>query len=189
MNMQLDKNSLDKYNLTEEELQLTMSGYKPQSIKANDFFLKEGHICNYIGFVKNGLLRAYIFDDYANEITTDFYPEGSLIISFDSFNNRVPSKGNIRAIEDSELLVISFEKQKELYRLVPAWNQICKDLADAKSREMLERTKQFQTISATERYKKFCAENPSILQRATLGHIASYIGVNIATLSRIRKKE
>lgn len=187
--MQLDKKSLDKYNLTEEELLLTMSGYKPQNIKANDFFLKEGHICNYIAFVTRGLLRAYIFDDFANEITTEFYPEGSLIIAFDSFNNRVPSKENIRAVEDSELMAISFEKQKELYQLVPAWNQICKDLADSNSREMMERAKQFQTMSATERYKKFCSENPTILQRATLGHISSYLGVNIATLSRIRKKK
>lgn len=187
--MQLDKNSLDKYNLTQEELNLTMRGYRPLSIKANDFFLKEGNVCNYIGLVKSGLLRAYIFDDFANEITTEFYPEGSLIISFDSFNNRVPSKENIRAIEDSELMVIGFEKQKELYQLVPAWNQICKDLADSKSREMMERAKQFQIMSATERYKKFCSENSTILQRATLGHIASYIGINIATLSRIRKKK
>jgi len=187
--MQLDKNSLDKYSLTQKELNLTMSGYRPQSLKANDFFLKEGQVCNYIGLVKSGLLRAYIFDDFANEITTEFYPEGSLIISFDSFNNRVPSKENIRAVEDSELMAISFEKQKELYELVPAWNQICKDLADSNSREMMERAKQFQTMSATERYNKFCTENPTILQRATLGHIASYIGVNIATLSRIRRKK
>ena len=187
--MQIDKDSLDKYNLTEEELQLTMSRYVPQSIKANEFFLKEGQVSNQIGMVTKGLLRSFIFDDMANEITTAFYPEGSLIISFESFNNRVPSKENIRAIEDSELMVISFEKQKELYRLIPAWNQICKDLADANSRKMMERANQFQTMSATERYRKFCADNPDILQRVTLGHIAAYLGINIATLSRIRKKK
>lgn len=186
--MKLDKDSLNKYKLTEEELKLTMSSYVPQTLKANEFFLKEGKVCNYIGFVTKGILRAYIFDDFANEITTEFYPEGSLIISFDSFNNQIPSKENIRAIEDSELMVISFEKQKELYRLVPAWNQICKDLADSVSREMIERTRLFQTMTAKERYNDFCKKNPDILQRVTLGCIASYIGVDIATLSRIRKK-
>ncbi|MFZ5946827.1 MAG: Crp/Fnr family transcriptional regulator [Stygiobacter sp.] len=186
--MKLDKDSLNKYKLTEEELKLTMSSYVPQTFKANEFFLKEGKVCNYIGFVTKGILRAYIFDDFANEITTEFYPEGSLIISFDSFNNQIPSKENIRAVEDSELMVISFEKQKELYRLVPTWNQICKDLADSVSREMIERTKQFQTMTATERYNDFCKKHPDILQRVTLGYIASYIGVDIATLSRIRKK-
>ena len=186
--MKLDKHSLDKYNLSEEEIQLTMNSYVPQSIKANEFFLKEGNICEYIGFVTKGLLRAYIYDDKANEITTEFYPEGTLIISFDSFNNRLPSKENIRAIEDTELMVISFERQKELYKLVAPWNQICKDLADVISREMIERTRLFQTMSATERYQDFCKKHPIILQKATLGHIASYIGVDIATLSRIRKK-
>jgi len=186
--MKLDKNSLKKYNLTEEEQKLTMGSYTLMSLKANDFFLKEGEICHYIGFVTKGILRAYIFDDFANEITTEFYPEGSLIISFESFNNQTPSKENIRAIEDTELMVISFEKQKELYQLVPAWNQICKDLADSISKEMLERTRQFQTMTATERYNDFCKKHPDILQRVTLGCVASYIGVDIATLSRIRKK-
>lgn len=186
--MQLDKHSLDKYKLTEEEIKLTMSSYVPQTIKAHEFFLKEGQVCNYIGFVTKGLLRAFVFDDFANEITTEFYPEGSLIISFDSFNNRVPSKENIKAIEDTELMLVSFERQKELYQLVPAWNQICKDLADTISQDMIERARLFQTMSATERYSDFCKKNPTILQKANLGHIASYIGVDIATLSRIRKK-
>ena len=74
--------------MTEEEISLTMSGYVPLTVEANDFFLKEGDVCNYIGFVAKGLLRSFIYDDYANEITSDFFPENTLIISFDSFNNR-----------------------------------------------------------------------------------------------------
>jgi len=187
--MRLDENSIKKYNLSEDEINLTMSGYIPMSIKANDYFLEEGKVCNYIGFVTKGLFRSYFYDDNANEITTDFFSEGSLIIAFDSFNNRTPSKEYIKAIVDSELMSVSYEKQKELYEKVPAWNQICKDLADVKSREMLERASRFQTMSASERYTEFCKEYPDILQRATLGHIASYIGIDIATLSRIRKKK
>ncbi len=187
--MRLDENSIKKYNLTEEEIQLTMSGYIPMSVKANEYFLEEGRVCNYIGFVTKGLFRSYFYDDNANEITTDFFPEGTLIIAFDSFNNRTPSKEFIKAIVDSELMSISYEKQKELYDKVPAWNQICKDLADVKTREMLDRASRFQTMSATDRYYAFCKECPDILQQATLGHIASYIGVDIATLSRIRKKK
>ncbi len=187
--MKLDENSIKKYNLTEDEISLTMNGYVPKSIKANDYFLKENEICNYIGFVTKGLFRSFFYDDFANEITTDFFPEGTLIIAFDSFNNRTPSKEYIKANEDSELMTISYKKQKELYNKIPAWNQICKDLADLKSREMIERAKQFQTMKATERYQTFCKEHPDILQRTTLGHIASYLGIDIATLSRIRRKK
>jgi CRP-like cAMP-binding protein len=187
--MQLNKNSLDKYNLTGEELQLTMSSYTPLQINANDFFLKEGQVCSNIGFVIKGLLRSYFYDDHANEITTAFFPEGTLIIASDSLNNRVQSKEYIKAIEDSELRVISYERQNELYQLVPKWHEICKDLADRFSREMLERAGSFQTLTAAERYNKFCRENPQLLQRVNLGYIASYIGVDNATLSRIRKKK
>ncbi|MFZ5941246.1 MAG: Crp/Fnr family transcriptional regulator [Bacteroidota bacterium] len=186
--MQLGPESISKYKLSEEELKITMSGYTPLSVPANGFFLKEGEVCPYIGFVTKGLLRSYTYDDRANEITREFYPDNSLIISMDSFNNQVPSKENIRAIEDSELMVISFEKQKELYELVPVWNRICKELADQAGNALITRSYRFQTLSAAERYRLFCEEHPQLLQRATLGHIASYLGVDIATLSRIRKK-
>ncbi len=186
--MDISKWNIEKYNLTNEEMRLTMESYAARSVKANQFFLKEGEICNYIGYVTKGLLRSYFYDDKANEITTNFFPEGSLIIALESFNNRLPSKEYIKAIEDSELSVVSYERQNELYRLVPAWNQICKDLADIKLGEMLNRTEKLQTLSASERYQQFCKEFPQLLQRVNLGFIASYIGVDNATLSRIRKK-
>jgi hypothetical protein len=62
-------------------------------------------------------------------------------------------------------------------------------MADYMSTEMQKRVNRFQTESATERYRLFCEEYPTVLQRATLGSIASYIGVDLATLSRIRKKK
>ena len=66
--MQINNNSNDFLNLTEQEKMLTMSKYTPLNIKANDFFLKIGQVSNNIGFVTKGLLRSYFFDDKANEI-------------------------------------------------------------------------------------------------------------------------
>lgn len=74
-----------------------------------------------------------------------------------------------------------------LYKLLPAWHQICKDLGDIKISEMLNRAEILQTLSASERYQRFCKEYPQLLQRVNLGYIASFIGVDNATLSRIRK--
>lgn len=187
--MNIDKWTIEKYNFTEEEIKLTLSRFIPKIVKENEFLLKAGEVSNYIGYVNIGLLRSFFYDDQANEITTNFFPEGSLIIVADSFNNRIPSKEYVKAIEDSELSVISYQEQMELYKLLPAWHQICKDLGDIKISEMLNRAKSFQTLSASERYQKFCNEYPQLLQRVNLGYIASYIGVDNATLSRIRKKK
>lgn len=186
--MQIRSDMANYYGLSESDVELTMSNYIPTSLKANEFFLEEEKICDKIGFVKSGMFRSYFYDDFANQITTNFYPPGSLIISFDSFNNQVPSKENIIACVDSELLVIGYEDQKAIYEKIPVWQQICRDLADQISKDMMERSVQFQTLSATERYKKFCKESPEVLQTVALTHIASFLGIDNATLSRIRKK-
>jgi CRP-like cAMP-binding protein len=187
--MDINKWSIEKYNLTEEEVKLTLSYFAPKMIKQNEYFLKEGEISNFIGYVTKGLLRSYFYDDQANEITTGFFAEGSLIIAEESFNNRTHAKECIKAIEDSELSIISYDRLMKLYELIPAWNHIGKDLRDIKISEMLKRAESFQILSASERYHKFCQEYPHLLQRVNLGYIASYIGVDNATLSRIRKKK
>lgn len=177
------------YGLSDDEIDQTFKSYYHENINANEFFLKQDMISDKIAYLKKGLLRAFFYNDNADEVTTQFFTEGSLIISFESFNNQIPSKENIIATENSELMVITYKKQKELYQTIPQWNQICKDLADFKSREMIERAAQFQTLSATERYNLFCKQNPEIIQKVALRHIASYLGIDIATLSRIRKKK
>lgn len=187
--MQLNKQIFSNYKLTPQAVQQTMGCYTPLELKANQFFLKEGRVCDKIGYVIKGLLRAYFRNEEGDETTTQFFTEGSLIISFESFNNQVPAKENIVGVTDAALMVITYKKQKELYELIPEWNLICKDLADIKSREMAERAIQFQTMTATERYRNFCREQPAVLQMAPLGHIASYLGIDIATLSRIRRKK
>jgi predicted transcriptional regulator len=42
-------------------------------------------------------------------------------------------------------------------------------------------------LSAKERYEQLLKEQPHILQRVSLGHIASYLGISAETLSRIRR--
>jgi len=187
--MEVNQNLLELYGLSPAETELTMSAYTPLNLKQNDFFLKQGKVSDKIGFVISGLLRTYRYDDQGEEVTTQFYPAGSLVISFESFNHQVPSDENIVASTDAALMVIAYDKQKELYQKIPAWNQICRDLADVKSREMIERSLQFQTLSATERYRRFCHDHPEVIKVAPLRHIASFLGIDIATLSRIRRKK
>lgn len=186
--MKVESNIPHYYGLSEEELKITMTSYVPEKYKAGEYFLKEGQTADKIGFVKKGIFRSFFYNDNADDITTQFYQEGSLIISFESFNNQVPAKENIAAMTAAELMTISYDKQKQLYEQIPAWNQICKDLADQISKDMIERATQFQTLSATERYMDFCRQNPEIIKNIALKHIASYLGIDIATLSRIRKK-
>lgn len=187
--MEINENMFRHYGLTESDMNHTMRSFYPENVMVNSYFLKQGNISDKIGFVKTGVLRAFFYDDEANEVTTQFYQSVSLILSIDSFNNQIPSNENIVAMDDSELFIINYQKLKELYQLVPVWQQICKDIADRKSNDSIARTIQFQTLSATERYRQFCKQYPEVIRKVALRHIASYLGIDIATLSRIRKKK
>ena len=45
------------------------------------------------------------------------------------------------------------------------------------------------TLPAKERYEQFQEQFPEVCQRAQLGFIASYVGVTLPTLSRIRSQK
>lgn len=177
------------FGFSETEWELTAQHFTAETLEAKKHFLKEGEIASKLGFVKNGLLRSYYYNDDAKDITLQFFTKGTVVISADSFNNKVPAIENIVAYETTELLTITCDKMEELYAKVPRWQLICKDVADLKNKNLLDRTREFQTLTATERYQNFCEQYPRVIMKVPLSHIASYLGIDIATLSRLRKKQ
>jgi CRP-like cAMP-binding protein len=188
MAMNIKELLVQKYKLSDYELEITTSSFILKSFKAKEIFLEQGYVSNHLGFIKSGIFRSFYFDNNANEITTHFFQANSVVISVNSFIDQTVSKEAIVAIEDSELFVITYQKLQELYQSVPVWQLICKDFAEITNKSLLARLSQFQTLSATERYHTFCSNNPDIVKKVALRHIASYLGIDIATLSRIRKK-
>ncbi len=177
-----------KYQLTDYEFEKTISSYVPKTLKSKELFLEQGSVSNALGFIRSGLLRSYYFDSNADEITTHFFQIDTVVISVNSFVDQIKSTESIVAVEDSELYVITYERLQELYKAVPKWQLICKDFGEITNKSLLARLSQFQTLSATERYQAFCNQNPDVVKKVALRHIASYLGIDIATLSRIRKK-
>lgn len=176
------------YKLTDQELESSLSYFLPEALQAKKYFLKEGNVADKIAYVRSGLLRSFIYNDNADDITTHFFHAGTVVISIYSFNNQVQSRENIVAVEDSDLLVISREKMQLLQQQIPVWAQIAKDTDEYKFNQQMNRSIRFQTLSATERYQQLMEKHPEIIQKVPLRNVASYLGIDIATLSRIRKK-
>ena len=186
--MDLKEKLRELYKLSDKELELTFECFLPEKIAAKSFFVKQGKVSDRLAYVHKGLFRSFIYDEDTNDITTHFFQAGTVLISMDSFNRQIPSKENIIAVEDSEVLVITYERMAELSRQVTVWKQIAKSVDEYKFTEQMNRTIRFQTLSASERYQLLLQKNPQIIQKVALRHIASYLGIDIATLSRIRKK-
>lgn len=175
------------YGFTETDWNETLSRFEPETIPTKSLFLETGKVATRLGYLRTGLMRSYFYDDQANDITTHFFKQGTVVISMKSFNDQVPSRENIIAMEDCELDVITYLQMQELMEAVPAWRQIAKDTDELKFNDLMNRSIQLQTLSASERYQLFVRKHPDILQRVALRHIASYLGIDIATLSRIRR--
>lgn len=179
---------IDKFKFTGSEIEITKELHDYEIINAKDFFVKEGKVATKLGIVQTGLFRTYFNDKNGDEITTAFHEPNNLLLSINSFNNQVKSKENIVAIETSKVMTITLANWNELNIKVPKWREVCKVTGDYAGMYLQKRAREFQTLSASDRYHKFCKEHPLVYQKATLGQIASYLGIDIATLSRIRRK-
>ena len=155
--------------------------------KKGTVILKEGEICNHLYFIKKGFARGFISQN-GKDITSWFAFENDVATPFYSFVTRKPGFENIEILEDSTLYAISYENIQQLYRQFPEFNLIGRIVTEKYYIELMTRTISFQFQSAKERYLQLLTNQPQLLHRASLGLIASYLGISQETLSRIRTK-
>ncbi|MDF1576575.1 MAG: Crp/Fnr family transcriptional regulator [Bacteroidales bacterium] len=178
---------IEHYGFTDRDWEETVSRFRPETLPARSFFLEKGQVASRLAYLRSGMMRSFFYDDQANDISTHFFRQGTVVISMKSFSGQVPSRENIIAMEDCEMDVITHAQMLELMEKVPAWRQIAKDVDEFKYNALMNRSIQRQTLTASERYRLFVKKYPDILQKVALKHIASYLGIDIATLSRIRR--
>ncbi len=155
--------------------------------RKGSFYIKEGQSSAGLFIIKKGLVRMF-YKKNDKEINSLFAIEKEVITSSRTFFSGLPSKENIQFLEDSIIYSISRNNLFELCDLYPEINTIERLATEAYSIALEDRIFSLQTLSATERYDELVRDYPQILQRVSLGHVASYLGVTLETISRIRKK-
>ncbi len=176
------------FNFSEADWQETISRFRSETMDPKTLFLEKGKVADRIALIQSGLMRSFFYNDNADDITTHFFREGNVVISMKSFNLQVPSEEYIVAMEQCKLLVATYKDMHELAERIPAWKKIISTVDHQKFNQQMKRSIQLQTLTAPERYQLFMEKHPEILRRVALKHVASYLGIDIATLSRIRKK-
>ena len=175
-------------SLTADELTTFCDAFEYKSLKKNEFFLKEGQICDFIGLLSSGVVIYFKSMDNGNEVTLHFAFEGDWVNNNLSRLNNSPSTVNIKAIEDSEMLVLKQKDLTELYLKIPKIERLGRILTEQAFVKFVEQTIDFQVLSAKERYENLLKKHPEIFQKVQLYHIANYLGIAPKSLSRIRKE-
>src|SRR5919202_2100478 len=178
----------EKVSSTEEELRLCTSYFTPKKLRKRQYLLQEGDVCNRLAFVEKGALYSYSIDAKGVQHVIQFAFEGWWIADLYSFFTRTPSKLNIEALEESELLLLEREQHQKLLQEVPKYETYTRILYQNAYVALQQRIEGTLGLSAEEKYSRLMEQHPAILHRVPLHLIASYLGVTPETLSRIRKQ-
>jgi CRP-like cAMP-binding protein len=174
-------------SLNDKEWQILTGVIETKTLRKNNYFLMQGQICNSIAFINTGSMIYFKLLETGKETTTDFAFTGDWVTDNRSRLNLTPSLINIKAIEDSELLIISNKNLNECYNRIPKLEKLGRILIEQAFVKIAQQSIDLQTLSASQRYEKMLHEYPEIFQKVPLYHIANYLGIAPKSLSRIRK--
>lgn len=154
-----------------------------------DFLLRQDEICQYSFFIEKGIVRKFYLTEDGKEITTDLCFADDLVVSFQSYTLQTPSLEFIQAIENTQVTVTDHKKFQQLKTSFPKLLELDLMMTEYYAMWLENRLHRFRTLDATERYRELIAEHPHFVRNVQLTYIASYLGISLETLSRIRAKK
>ncbi len=176
-------------SLTLDELHYIRSLSIERKLRRKQFLLCEGEVCRYKAFVAKGLLRHYRVTEDGTENIIRFVAENEWTTEPESFMDKTPSKYNIEALEDTEVLLWTHENMHKLIAAIPQVKTVLDKLMLKSIGAIQNRLFMHLSYTAEEKYQDFISSFPNIFARVPLHMVASYLGVSSKTLTRIRHEQ
>lgn len=170
----------------QSEIKIALESFLPLLLKKNEFLVKEKEICTHFCYIESGILQHAIEVD-GDEKTTYLGLRNSVTSSLKSFLDEVPSQKSIKALVDTQLLVIDFKKFQHLLHNNTAFHHFYFKLIEKQIMLIDDYRIDLLTLSPEERYHKLLVTEPKLLQEVPLHYLASFLGISNRHMSRIRK--
>ncbi len=148
-----------------------------------------GKVAKELYFIEKGLIRMFYHNDSGKDITYGYYTESSFITVPESFYTQTASKYHMEMLEDGVIYAITYVDLNQILKDFPVMQQLENKTLQGFLLKAGERIVALQFQTAQERYDTLMENQPSIIKRASLGTIASYLGITQETLSRIRGRK
>jgi CRP-like cAMP-binding protein len=175
------------YKVSDKDCTRLIQLFEPLEVKKNEHLFRSGEIARHVYFIDKGCLRQYYINNNGEERTIYFKMEDGWCSELVSFLDNKPTELNLQALEDSKLQIIN---QKNWIYAVTQIQSFTLGFIRAQqdTNYMLKKRLAEATVETPEeKYLRFIKEEPILLQRVPLYHIASYLAITPETLSRIRK--
>jgi CRP-like cAMP-binding protein len=173
--------------ITDEEFEFVASRFTNKNLRKKQFLLQEGEICKSQAFVVQGIMRSYTIDDKGNEHILQFASEGWWMADLSSYLNETPSRFNMEAVEEVQLLLLTKPSWNLLMEKLPILERFFRVLVQNHLVATQNRLMESLSEQAEEKYLNFIDTYPDCVARVPQHMIAAYLGISRETLSRLRK--
>lgn len=171
-----------------DDVNLVKSLFKPCTLKKRTVLASADEISKHVYFIVSGYLRYYKIADNGEELTIHLVAAGDFAASFCSFITGAKAEETLHTITDTTLLSIEKKDLEKLYSTDIKWETFGRKLMETFLLEKEKRIIDQISMSAQARYEKLLNTNPSLVQNVPIQYVASYIGIQPESLSRIRKQ-
>jgi CRP-like cAMP-binding protein len=177
-----------KLAFSENEKALCRQYFEPVLLPKNRVMEEEGKIPQYLYFIVSGFVRLFHYNNKGDEVSTHINCPPGFITSYSNFMNQTISDENLECITDCELLRITKADLENLIRQSDTFKDFSIWVFQQSLSYNENRSKELATLSAEQRYVKLLDEHPEFLHNVPIQYIASFLGMNPKSLSRIRKQ-
>ena len=184
---QLNALLLRKVQVDAFDLDLARSVFKPVFARKHDLLLQAGKTARHLYFVDKGYLRTCFYRD-GQPVTTHLSGPGTFITAFNSFIRQEPAQEQLECLCACELLAIAKPDLDALLGHSQKWATFGRLLYEESLSCKEQRTTDFITLTAEERYAKLLRTHPGLVQHVPVQYLASYLGIRPESLSRIRRQ-
>lgn len=181
-------NSKTGGEISDLEFKFVEDAFTPKVIKKKQFLSHVGSICQHMAFIVKGAMRQYVIDDRGTEHIMRFGLEKRWMSDRESFSMLTPSKYNIDALEDCEVLVTTKEKITNLKDHSPLFFKMAHVLDENHYIATQNRIEANISFTTEEKFQQLMKTHPEFLRRFPQNMLASYLGLTPETISRIRKQ-
>jgi len=151
-------------------------------------YIEEGHHLKNMACLKSGILRIYSLNKNGVEINRDILVEEDIIISLSDLISKTSSQIFVECIEDCEILEVNYNEFIKITHQQKDLSKFYQIILEQLYLKQEKKNYSLLSLNATERYLELLKEKPSITQKVSQKHLASFLGITPIQLSRIRKK-
>lgn len=174
--------------LSDEESSFLTSKIHFKKYRKRDMLLSQGDTCKTYYFILSGATKTFYLDKAGTEHILTFCIENWWAADLGSLISQTPAAYNIQCLENTSMIEIPVDAMENIYLKIPKLERFFRKIVERAYVATQNRITDAFSLSAKEQYTAFQKRYPQLEQRIPQYMVASYLGIQPQSLSRIRKE-